>query len=90
VRTPLASPEFLFDSDKIRPSALQLYRFESSKGKREILIQKKKKWVAEALPLTLFPVEGSVTRLRVNTGLSEGEYCLTPEGSDDVFCFAVF
>ena len=34
--------------------------------------------------------EEGVVQLRVNDGLEDGEYCLTPEGSDAVFCFTVY
>ena len=89
-RTPLAIPEFLYLAEKLPPSTLQLYKFESVDGRREILIRKKKKTVAYPLRMGLFPVDGNVVRLRVNESLSEGEYCLTPDGSNTVFCFTVY
>ena len=39
VKTPLASPEFLFDSKDIDPRDLSLYRFEVVKGRRELLFR---------------------------------------------------
>ena len=90
VKTPLASPEFLFDSKDIHPEGLRLYRFEVVKGRRELLFRKKKKTVARPFFLNLEVVEDRVVRIRVNSSLEPGEYGLTPDGRDTVFMFAVF
>src|SRR5690349_4675765 len=37
VKTPLASPVLLFQSDKIGPEKLQLFKLEPKNGRREIL-----------------------------------------------------
>ena len=90
VRTPLAAPEFLFDSSLIDPRDLRLYRFEVVKGRRELLYRKKKKVVAEPYFLVLDGVEGRVVRIRINASLPPGEYGLTPNRSNAVFTFTVF
>ncbi len=89
-RTPLAGPEFLMDSQDIHPRDLELYRFEVSKGRRELLYRNKKKVVAQPFFLHLEAVQDRVARIRVNASLEPGEYGLTPEGSDSVFVFSVF
>jgi hypothetical protein len=90
-RTPLALPEFALMPESIDPSALELYRFELLNGRREILLQKKKKAVAEPYHITALPTdEKGVYRLRVAQTLTPGEYCLTPRGANKVFCFTVF
>ena len=89
-KTPLAAPEFLFRSESIDARLLQLHAFEKVNGRREILVKKKKKTVARPIVMDLFPVEDGLTRMRVDGSLPAGEYCLTPEGSDAVFCFSVF
>lgn len=89
-RTPLAGPEFLFEWVEIDPSALQLYGFETVRGRREILYSKKKKIVARPYFLDIEPIDGKVVRIRVNGSLPPGEYGLTPQGRNDVFCFTVF
>ncbi len=89
-KTPLAAPEFLFRSESIDPRLLQLHAFEKINGRREILVKKKKKTVAQPIVMDIFPVEEGLTRMRVDGSLAAGEYCLTPEGSDAVFCFSVF
>jgi hypothetical protein len=89
-QTPLASPEFLFRSEKIDPKDLQLYPFTSKGGRRELLFQKKKKFVSRAIRLSVYPVDGELVKIRVDESLPPGQYCLTPPGSNTVFCFAVF
>jgi hypothetical protein len=89
VTTPLAGPEFLFRSESIDPNDFQLYRLESKNGRRELLFRRKKKILAEAIRVTVFPLEDGLTRIRVYESLTAGEYCLTPSGSNAVFCFTV-
>jgi hypothetical protein len=90
VQTPLAGPQFLFKSDEINPSDFQLYGFESKNGRREVLIRKKKKIVATPHFVSVFNAGPGLHRVRVDDTLPNGEYCLTPNGSNAVFCFAVF
>jgi hypothetical protein len=90
-RTPLALPEFAILPESIDAASLELYRFEPLNGRREILVQKKKKVVAEPFHITVLPAgEKGVYRLRVAQTLTPGEYCLTPQGKNQVFCFTVF
>ena len=89
VLTPMAGPEFLLKVENLDPDRLQLYRFESRNGQREILIRKKKKIVAKAYYTSTTRVSPGVFRIRADQFLENGEYCLTPSGSDAVFCFTV-
>jgi hypothetical protein len=90
-KTPLASPVFLLQADKLVPDKLQLYKLESKNGGREVLFSHKKKQTA-------MPIRIEVTRLgsdnlykiEVNDSLENGEYSLTPDGSNQVFCFQVY
>ena len=90
VQTPLASPEMLFQSENIDPRDLAFFRFDSVKGSRQLLYQKKKKIKAAPIRISLYPVEEGLVKIRVDDSLSPGEYCLTPNGSNAVFCFTVF
>ena len=90
VRTPLAAPEFLFDSQQIDPRDLTLFGFEIKNGRRELLYSKKKKVVAEPYFLNLEGVAGRVIRIRINASLAPGEYGITPDGQNIVFTFSVF
>ncbi len=90
-RTPLALPEFALTPESLDPALLELYRFEPLNGRREILIKKKNKVMSEPYHVTALPAEEKgVYRLRVAQTLTPGEYCLTPQGTNQVFCFTVF
>lgn len=90
-RTPLTSPIFLLKAHKLQADKLQLYKLESKSGRREVLFSHKKKQKA-------MPIRMEVTRLsadnlykiEVDDTLDNGEYSLTPDGSNQVFCFAVY
>ena len=90
VKTPLAGPEFLFQSGNISPDKWQLYKLESKNGRREVLVLRKKKPVARPLKLSVFRIQGDLFKVRVDESLATGEYSLSPEGSNAVFCFAVY
>jgi hypothetical protein len=91
VKTPLASPIFLFDSQKITPEQLEIYRVESKNGQREVVFSKKKRDKNPAsFRLSIERVSGNLYRLEVVESLENGEYCLTPNGSNQVFCFQVY
>jgi hypothetical protein len=87
-RTPLAAPIFLFQSDKIAPGRLGLYKLESRNGRREIVASPKKP--LEAIRIVVTHLSGSLYKIEVDEGLEAGEYSLSPEGSDRAFCFQVF
>ena len=89
VKTPLAGPEFLFESQNIPPEKLQLFKLEPKNGRREVIIARKKKPVARPIRTTVFAMDKKVYKIRVDESLTAGEYSLSPEGSNAVFCFAV-
>lgn len=91
-RTPLGFPEFLFAQDQLDPRTLRLYAFQNVNGRREALIRKKNKIVVESYYIDVIQQGEGLFKLRVDSSLKSGEYCLTPDGeqgSNTVFCFAV-
>ena len=91
VKTPLASPIFLFDSQKIAPEQLKVYRLEVKNGQREIAFSNKKRDKnPQGFRLSIERLTGNLYRLEVVESLQNGEYCVTPDGSNHVFCFQVF
>lgn len=91
-RTPLGFPEFLFAQDQVDARSLRLYAFENVNGRREVMIRKKNKIVVQAFHVDVVQQGEGLFKLRVDSSLNPGEYCLTPEGeqgSNTVFCFAV-
>ncbi|HZT31202.1 MAG TPA: hypothetical protein VFA33_15035 [Bryobacteraceae bacterium] len=91
-RTPLASPIFLLQGDRIEAERLQLYKLESRGEQREItFFEKKKKNNPRPIILEVNRLTSdNLYRLEVDEGLEKGEYSLTPEGSNQVFCFQVY
>ena len=88
-RTPLASPIFLMQFDKLAAARLSLYKLESRNGRREIVFSPKKQPKAIRVELTRLNT-GKLYRLEVEESLEPGEYAFSPEGSNQVFCFQVF
>ena len=88
-KTPLAEPIFLFISEKVVPDKLQLYKLDSKNGHREILFTKRKGPTALRMGVTRLASD-NLYKLEVNEELPAGEYSLSPEGSNQVFCFQVY
>jgi hypothetical protein len=87
-RTPLAAPIFLFQADKIVPEKLGLYKLDVKAGHREILFGARKS--PKPIIITVTHLDGNLYRIEADESLEPGEYSLSPEGSNQVFCFAVF
>jgi hypothetical protein len=88
-RTPLASPIFLLQVEKLGASSLLLYKLESRNGRRELSASPKRP--AKSIRVDATRLDGSgLYRLEVHESLEPGEYSLSPEGSNQVFCFQVF
>lgn len=88
-KTPLASPIFIFQSDKLTPDKLQLFKLETRNGRREILFTAKKPAQPIRLEVTRLD-SANLYRIEVAESLERGEYSITPQGSNQVFCFQVF
>lgn len=89
-RTPLASPMLVIDADGLDATKLQLFRLEVKNGHREITFKKKGKGSAMPLNTEVSKVRGNLFQIRVLDSLEPGEYSLSPDGSNDAFCFEVF
>jgi hypothetical protein len=88
-RTPLASPIFLLQADKVAASKLALYKLETRNGRREITFSPKKQPKAIRVEITRMNAD-KLYRLEVEESLEPGEYGLSAEGSNQVFCFQVY
>jgi hypothetical protein len=91
-RTPLAEPIFLMRSEKIMPQDLELYRLEVRAGNRESVFPENKRNWPRSFRLVMTRLDERLYRIEVseNLGLENGEYLLTPRGSNQVFCFTVY
>jgi len=92
-RTPLPEPTLLFQSDKINPDKFTLFKMEVRGGSRVLLMPapgKRKKESARPIFLMVTPLSPGLFRIEVNEVIDNGEYCLSPEGSNQVFCFTTY
>ncbi len=89
-RTPLAEPIFLIQADKLQPQSFELYRVESKGNHREVSISTRHNRGQRALHLTVTPLGNNLYRVEADEELDDGEYAISPNGSDTVFCFVVY
>ena len=91
-KTPMAEPIFIFEANKIAPESLELYRLTVNGGNREVNggNQKKHKGGTKPLRLTVTKVGDRLYRVESYETLEPGEYSLSPNGSNQAFCFAVY
>ncbi len=90
-KTPLTEPTFIVKVDKLNVQQMALYKMEAKGGQRVLnLPQKPKKNGPRAVRLSLEPLSSGLYKLEVQEALENGEYCLSPGGSNAVFCFAVY
>jgi hypothetical protein len=89
-RTPLAEPIFLIQSDHISAESLELYRFDVKSGHRELTLSGRRRSGPKALHLSVTKVERGLYKVEAAEVLENGEYALTPNGSNQVFCFQVY
>jgi hypothetical protein len=91
VRTPLSEPIFLFDSSKITPEKLKLFRMDVTKdGNREVVFPENPKKNQRPVHLQVKKLSGNLYRVEVDETLENGEYCLSPEGDSTVHCFEIY
>lgn len=90
VRTPVAEPIFLIRSEKIKPDALELYRFEVKNGRRQLTLSRKRKEGSGPFHLSITKLDKDLYRVEADEALENGEYSLSPSGSNAVFCFQVY
>ena len=90
-RTPLASPIFVIDSTGITDvEKLRLFRLEAKDGHRTVTFHNKGQRGAMPLRIQIIPIPGGLQQIEVVDTLSPGQYALTPDGTNQVFCFEVF
>jgi hypothetical protein len=89
-KTPLAEPVFIFESDKISPERLELYRLEVRNGRREITINQKRRKGPRQYRVLVTRLSDRLYRVEASQSLEEGEYSLSPSDSNRAFCFQVY
>ena len=90
-RTPVPEPIFLFRSERINADRLSLYKMTVEKGSRIIRFPDRPgKNTPKPVYLMVTPLEKGLFKVEVNEPIEDGEYCLTPEGVNTVFCFTTY
>ena len=90
-RTPLSEPIFLIESDKISAQSLELYKMEVKGGKREVtIVQRRTRGGPKPLRLSVTNLDGKLYKIEADGELENGEYALSPNGSNTVFCFEIY
>ena len=59
-------------------------------GQREVVTSHKGKAIAHPRRINVNPLGGGLFKIEVDEHLDNGEYGLTPEDSNQVFCFQVY
>lgn len=91
-RTPLPEPIFLLETKNLSPERIGLFRLEVKNGRREVTVSQRRRKSARPLRLAVTRLDDNLYRIEVdeNLGLENGQYALSPEGSNQVFCFEVY
>src|SRR5262249_4357855 len=90
-RTPLAEPIFIIESDKIQPTSLELYKFDVKSGRREVTMsQKRTRGGPRPIRLSVPKLEGKLYKVEVDEQIENGQYGISPNSSNVVFCFEVY
>ena len=92
VKTPMAEPIFLFDSGSMAPQSLELYKLDVNGAHREVSTggTKKRKNAARPIRLSITQLDTHLYRVESYETLDPGEYSLSPNSSNQAFCFAVY
>lgn len=90
-RTPLAEPIFIIEANKISPDTLELYRLDVKGGNREVMITPRRRH-SDIGPfhLVVTRLGGNLYKVEADEPLQNGEYSLSPNGSNSVFCFEIY
>ncbi|HYK17871.1 MAG TPA: hypothetical protein VEV37_07605 [Bryobacteraceae bacterium] len=90
VRTPLAEPIFIMEARDISPERLELARLEVKGGNREVSLGGGRRRGGGRLHLAITSLGGHLYKIEVDEPLENGEYALSPNGDNRVFCFEIY
>jgi hypothetical protein len=91
VRTPVSEPIFIFQSEKINPDKLSCFKMTVTGGSRTLVIPNAPgKDSPKPVYLMVTALDRGLFKVEVNEPLERGEYCLSPDGTNTVFCFTLY
>lgn len=90
-RTPLAEPIFIIETKQLVADRIELYKLDVKNGQREItLSQKRRKGGPRPIHVLVTRLADRLYRIEADEQLENGEYSLSPNDSNRVFCFAIY
>jgi hypothetical protein len=91
-KTPLAEPIFILDSRDLDPASLELWRLDSHNGQRAVSIVGGTHHRGSSGPfhLSVTKVGDHLYRIESQEMLENGEYSLSPAGSNRAYCFEIY
>jgi hypothetical protein len=90
-KTPLAEPIFLVKTQKLVADRLSAYRYEVKNGNREVVVNTSRRGKnAKRIHLVVTKLASDIYKVEVDSPLENGEYCLSPDGSNQAFSFQVY
>ncbi len=90
-RTPLAEPIFIIRTEKLNAEKIELYRFDVTKSRRELEIKDRPgKNDPHPLHVAVTKLGKDLYKIETSEQLPNGEYSLSPSGSNQVFSFQVY
>lgn len=90
-KTPLAEPIFIIRIEKLDPDKIEMYKFEVVKGRRELEIKDRPgKNDPHPLHVAVTKLGRDLYKIEASEVLPNGEYSLSPSGSNQVFSFQVY
>jgi hypothetical protein len=90
-KTPLAEPIFIIRVEKLNPDKIEMYQFAVNKGRRELEIKDRPgKNDPHPLHVAVTKLGKDLYKIEASEVLPNGEYSLSPSGSNQVFSFQVY
>jgi len=90
-KTPLAEPIFIMKTDKLSAERLAAFKMDVKNGNREVMIGgKKSKKSGPPIYLNVTRLADNLYKIEVDQVLENGQYTLSPDGSNQVFSFEVY
>jgi hypothetical protein len=90
-KTPLAEPIFIIRTEKLSAEKLAAYKMDVKNGNREVVIsQKKQRNSPKPIYLNATRLGDNLWKVEVDQNLENGQYTLSPEGSNQTFSFEVY
>jgi hypothetical protein len=90
-KTPLAEPIFIIDTKNLTADRIELYKLEVRNGHREVTLNgRRAKGGPKPLHLLVTRLADHLFRIEADEHLDNGEYSLSSNDSNRVFCFQVY